>query len=550
MTTETNDDGVGNYDGAFLGGKVWRSDPSHGIIKSTWVILAFWSLLAVWYAEALLARLPCGVTLFQSQLHSGDSGRYEYFDYDTCVRQQRKQLDAYDSSVIEEYNDTKIENYVNYYHHHNLWLRLFERTIGLSPDITVQIVVVATILYLSALVLFLETNLVTKGINASKSCCYDDMFCEPNRRRHPTTSNRANQNSSGDAVIQRPGNTISNVTYFVASVLIFSSLCLEGQHGNELSISSSTTLWYSDALFGCMMFALSVSSTLWHSWNISIVHYVDLWSMDSTIIYLILRNLSVSVFYHAAIKPGGDQNGNGVSNGGLNSGSVEWLIMTAVEKSSLILEWQVLRRPATLLNTNTKDIALAMVYSLIIARLGYYYFFHLCWKHRYLHGSCLFTVRKRLSSTEQKSNVWTKGHFPIGMGEVCVFAAMPAFFVGIPLALQLLLLDHTYGSIRAGMIAHRTLVFGWSYRLLEKWALDGSFCGIWGNQAKGGEPSFPESAKGVHENNIVPMSSPWGTLLNALLSPTAILHWTTGITLLAGYVYARSVEQECLVSLL
>lgn len=272
--------------------------------------------------------------------------------------------------------------------------------------------------------------------------CYHEMFREPRR-------------STTAAWLKRPGNTISNVTYFVTSVLVLSASC------------SKHVVVFSGALFGGMVLVLAVSSTLWHSCHIPFFHYIDLWAMDNTIVYLIANHVLRC-----------------------------WMMSRYVQKTVVF----------------DADRVLAVVYSVIIVVSGYYYLYQLCWKEQYLHHDCGFATRWRLTGN---SNVWTEGHRPLSIKEVCVFCGVP-LLLGIPLAVF-------SGSRLAGTLALRTLIVGWSYRILEKWALDGSY---------------------THN------SGTFGTvLMNALFSPTAVLHWATGITLLAGYIHARSIQDNGLTKL-
>eukprot|EP00536_Pseudo-nitzschia_multiseries_P008210 jgi/Psemu1/287646/fgenesh1_pg.205_\ len=479
------------------------------------------------------------------------------FQYDACVRDRRDRFEAFDAWIIrtDELHDGRNE--------YGRWcLRLLEQTLGLSPVATKKIMALAAIFYGSVLVTMRFVEAMAHRIPLSlfsttkNEDCYNDMFSEPRRQRRRGSQSepemQSDVGSSENVWIKRPGNTVSNITYFVGSVLILSSLWLGNEQSQRigrtslssedqptdscfasplsLSSSSSTTFWYSDGLFGGMMLVLAISSTLWHAWNVPWVHYIDLWSMDNSILYLVARHLSLVVLYHASGNSGKIGIEHEIDIGPSNTIGGNRLRLVATGSGSFILQRPNVTQLAKALDTNPMDVTLLIVYVTLIAASAIHYFYHVAWKHRYLHGSCGFSVRRRLSSS---SNVWTRGHFPIRTSEVCAFASLPFLLVGIPLVgMQILGDDHAFaGSLGAGRITQRTLIIGWSYRLLERWALDGS-------------PCQPSSDNGKNENGSV-----LGVVTNAVLSPTAILHWMTGVTLLAGYVQARSVELECLASL-
>lgn len=71
-----------------------------------------------------------------------------------------------------------------------------------------------------------------------------------------------------------------------------------------------------------------------------------------------------------------------------------------------------------------------------------------------------------------------------------------------------------------------SLVVGWTLRVFERFMLDG-----W-----------------LPINMVKPKDGEnwtwWRLLLAALFSPTAILHWATGITLLYGFVLVRSIDRD------
>jgi hypothetical protein len=109
--------------------------------------------------------------------------------------------------------------------------------------------------------------------------CYDEMFCEPTR--------------PWPALIRRPGNVLSNAIYLYGSCLVLLG-----------SWQLAHTFCVPDALFGIMLLILFVLSVIWHASNAPTSQYIDLWSMDSTIAYLIVRFLSLAAFHALKVTAG------------------------------------------------------------------------------------------------------------------------------------------------------------------------------------------------------------------------------------------------------
>ena len=108
----------------------------------------------------------------------------------------------------------------------------------------------------------------------------------------------------------------------------------------------------------------------------------------------------------------------------------------------------------------------------------------------------------------------------LGTGGVCLFLGMPALYFILP-TLANVLVTGTVGSLTAATIAGCSLGLGWSLRMFERFVLDG-----W-----------------VPMNAILSAApSLWRTVGAAVVSPTAIFHWCTGVTLLSGYAWVRSIE--------
>ena len=106
------------------------------------------------------------------------------------------------------------------------------------------------------------------GWRTENTQCYDEMFCEPTRA----------------SLVRRPGNTYSNVFYlFGALAVLLSTLSADcvARRSNAFRVA--------DAMFGAMMLILALLSVTWHASNAPKSQYVDLWAMNSCIVYLIVR---------------------------------------------------------------------------------------------------------------------------------------------------------------------------------------------------------------------------------------------------------------------
>jgi hypothetical protein len=523
------------HDNMFLGWRVWKQDPTHPIIKSIYIVLTVTSLIIVWNSKYYLVKVICH---FHSNSNSNNHDYdYDYdYDYDMCIKEQNDLFDKYDSLMNERYNEDSTNN-TSIMIIAMMMLRLLETSMGVPFQLSKQIILVSIITYVSLIVLdiMLGTTTTTtkvegerkennkndsnnnndnendyypypKSWDTSNEQCYNDMFIEPKRNKR---------------LIKRFGNTISNVTYLITSLLILCSsyLSLISLSPTTTSITMTPTtpilnnniFVYSDLLFGILIFILSISSTMWHACNAPFIHYFDLWSMDNSIIYLFLRNFGL-------------------------------LLLKSF--SSLSPQQHII----------TPDIILMILYLTIIIISGYNYYYKILYKqNKYLHGRCLFSVHARLSSSSPdgkgKSDVWTKGHYPIRINEICVFASIPALHVVISGIFMIkTATTMTVGSIYAGTITQTTLIIGWSYRMFEKWALNGSpitSC----TTTTTTTTTRNSIINGIDNDDTATYAYTtvlWmRIILSAILSPTAILHWMTGITLLSGYIHSRSVEQEC-----
>ncbi len=303
------------------------------------------------------------------------------------------------------------------------------------------------------------------SLNTSNFDCYHDMFCEPTRK---------------SSLIRRPGNTYSNFVYFFTGICVFLSVQNERSHN---------PFYVADAMFGLMLLLLSLFSVLWHGSNsTTIVHYCDLWSMDSCIAFPILR-------------------------------------FACLGQAGLINFWAGKQSAE---NIQTAAQTCGLLYATIIAFNAHHQY------HKYLQGflggRCPLSARVRLAKTDNMTTA-----------AACLFAGSPFLFLLVPLGVQHLVLD-SIGSVVAATACSLSLVVGWSWRMLERFCLDGFHLMNHVHMQQAAlveqERSLPfQSFKHYTQNMML-------TVLAALLSPTAALHTFTGLTLLSGYLHIRSLEKD------
>jgi len=272
-------------------------------------------------------------------------------------------------------------------------------------------------------------------------------------------------------LVRRPGNTLSNFLYLYCAFCILLSVL-------QMIVNPvvENIFIVADGLFGIMLLILSIASTTWHGSNAVNSHYIDLWSMDCCIVFLSIRYIGLGFVYLF----------------------IQVLGANAIA-AKFVSGWMC-----------------AGIYTCVIFLQGRMYYG--CWKKRWLHGHCPFSTRARLSN---RSDIFGKGHIPISIAAACIFIGLPFFALVLPLTVQYFLVGST-GSIFALNATQLSFVIGWSYRIFERFALDGCI-----------------------PMNFICRQSPsiMRTVGAALLSPTTVLHFSTGITLLMAYIHARSVEQ-------
>ena len=305
--------------------------------------------------------------------------------------------------------------------------------------------------------------------NCGNRRCYSEMFCEPTRE---------------GCLVRRVGNCYSNGVYLFTSFVV--SFSAWQQHDQRVPNAMACA----DAMFGAMLFALAVSSVIWHASNAPKSQYIDLWSMDSCIAYLILRIACLGV--KAACTQ------LGVS-----------------DRASM----------------QVASISCAVLYALVVVRNAR----HQWASHQmeYLDGACPFSLRNRLLG--RGGNRGSLNKKPPSVRGVCIFLGMPIAYMLVPGFVMCT--THAPGSVVAGTLMLVSLVLGWSWRMLERWAIDGCApMNLIDALRRRWLPTHHLS--GIRERTISVLL----TTLAACVSPTAVLHLFTGATLLFGYVMVRSID--------
>ena len=236
-----------------------------------------------------------------------------------------------------------------------------------------------------------------------------------------------------------------------------------------------------------MLLILTVASTLWHASHAPKVHYIDLWSMDSTIAYLIIRETCTGARIY-------------LQNAGAPWEEARWYAGTAC----------------------------ALLFGLTILGNGYKQYLDSAASFLDGPGGCPLSGRNRLL-----------GRSPLATPtvlEVALFGGLPVVFMTLPTMAMAFALG-SVGSVVGLEAMLVTLCFGWTYRLSERFVLDGNPLMKWvearramlGRHAEPGRLSQQMASLGL-------------TTLAALASPTQILHTACGLCLLFGFTHARSLD--------
>ena len=283
------------------------------------------------------------------------------------------------------------------------------------------------------------------------------------------------ETSTGErpVLIARWGNTISNAFY------VASGICVT----HSVYISQDINLYYlADGLFGINLLLLAVFSTVWHAANYNKEHYLDLWAMDHAILYLIFRYIAMGMNWAFAYH-----------------------------------------------HPNTVALGLFIFYVVSFGAA-----FTTYWKEvRCDYGVGKFDKcfppagRRRLTKLDEN------GVPDMLISGTCFFSGLPIIYMCLPALIMMLL--GKIGSPIALNIACLSLTIGWSYRMTERFCMDGLTPLTWINQqlrpSKTGQTPSPVNAALLR-------------LMAAILSPTAALHWSTGITLFTGFVHVRSLDHQ------
>lgn len=300
-----------------------------------------------------------------------------------------------------------------------------------------------------------HTHPYPESWDVANTKCYHEMFLEPTRFGR---------------LLRRPGSVLSNAPFLLGSLCVMSSVITALRTLNNC-------FFIADLGFGIMLFFLAVFSCLWHSANAEWTHYPDLWSMDSCILYLIVRNVCI--------------------------GFLKVLVLYSGQSP---LTCKIIA-----------NVVCAAIYAVVVLAIGRLQYKN--YKKKWLHGSCPFSVRARLMGT---SSINGMGHQDCYISTTALFAALPFFYVLVPLLIQIFILK-ACGSIAAGNLCAQTLVVGWTYRLWERFLFDGN---------------------AIMNYLLRQRPSALRTIATALFAPTAVLHFLCGLTLVAGYVHSRTLEEQ------
>ena len=119
----------------------------------------------------------------------------------------------------------------------------------------------------------------------------------------------------------------------------------------------------------------------------------------------------------------------------------------------------------------------------------------------------------------------------------CLFWGLPVIYMLVPGG-SMYYLGHI-GSRVAVKAMVLSLTVGWSYRMSERFCVDGHVGMSWVNGALTNKKQPPSYARACLLR-----------LAGAVMSPTAVLHWLTAVTLFTGFVSVRSLDGEVAAALL
>ena len=134
---------------------------------------------------------------------------------------------------------------------------------------------------------------------------------------------------------------------------------------------------------------------------------------------------------------------------------------------------------------------------------------------------------------------------PMTTSQVCLYGGMPVLYMVVPVAVQVLMIG-SMGSVVASTFTIASLVVGWSVRMFERFCLDGWHPMNAILRLRAANNQELATAKGLLPRAWYNLVAATLTFAAAVASPTAHLHFWTGITLLMGYVHARSLDMRLL----
>jgi hypothetical protein len=316
---------------------------------------------------------------------------------------------------------------------------------------------------------------------------YEEMFAEPPRVVLVTTVD--SELVVKPALCSRPGNTYSNLSYVYAAILVLYSNLGGGDRGSD-----SLPFFLADVTFGVMLLVLAALSVAWHASNYNVVQYYDLWAMDFCIGYSLIRLVCVGLSVPLAsvmISVMGFSH----AKEGLSAAGTVCLVVTITYLVSSFRDRETTHGPQLM--------------------------------------SCSFTGRRRLVRGE------------LDVVGACLFLGMPVVYLVPPIVIQLFVLND-FGSAVLAAATAGALAVGWVYRFTERFCLDGNPVMTWMWERR---EIFFARLKNRAYGHYLRRGSIFETLTDACLcffSPTAVLHWWTGFTLLFANAHARSLEQALL----
>lgn len=83
--------------------------------------------------------------------------------------------------------------------------------------------------------------------------------------------------------VRHPCNAYSNVLYVTCGLVALSLAKKEKDKDKE---NGASYIWIPDTMFGVGLFLLAFVSFMWHASNVAWIHYVDLATMETVIVYV------------------------------------------------------------------------------------------------------------------------------------------------------------------------------------------------------------------------------------------------------------------------